>query len=70
MIAIVLGTWQEIIKMSLKIRDYKDKGLSHFILNTNPCYSHHGDSTFFEQPDSCELRLGSGVNSSVRPNQI
>ena len=68
MIAIVLGTRPEIIKMSPTIWEYKR--LSHFILNTNPYCFHQGKSPFFEQLDSCELKSDSSVNSSVQPDQI
>lgn len=53
-IAIVLGTRQEIIKMSPVIRECEKRGLDYFILHTCQRYSYNLDKVFFEQLDSLE----------------
>ena len=48
MIAIVLGTRPEIIKMSPVIRECESKGIDYFTLHTGQHYSYEMDRTFFE----------------------
>ena len=49
MIAIILGTRPEIIKMSPVIRECEKKGLDYFILHTGQHYSYEMDRVFFEE---------------------
>ena len=48
MIAIVLGTRPEIIKMSPIIRECEAKHLDYFILHSGQHYSYEMDRAFFE----------------------
>jgi len=49
MIAIILGTRPEIIKMSPVIRSCQKKGADFFVLHTGQHYSYEMDRVFFEQ---------------------
>ena len=49
MIAIVLGTRPEIIKMSPVIRECERRGIDYFILHTGQHYSYEMDRVFFEE---------------------
>jgi UDP-N-acetylglucosamine 2-epimerase (non-hydrolysing) len=64
MIAIVLGTRPEIIKMSPIIRECEARNLDYFILHTGQHYSYDMDAVFFENlrlPDpKYRLDVGSG----------
>ncbi len=64
MIAIVLGTRPEIIKMSPIIRECEEGGLDYFILHSGQHYSYDMDTVFFEElrlPDAkYRLDIGSG----------
>jgi len=67
MIAIILGTRPEIIKMSPMIRECEKKGLDYFILHTGQHYSYEMDRVFFEelelpQPEY-NLDVGSGTHA-------
>ena len=67
MIAIILGTRPEIIKMSPVIRECEKKGLDYFILHTGQHYSYEMDRVFFEelelpQPEY-NLDVGSGTHA-------
>ena len=67
MIAIVLGTRPEIIKMSPVIRECERRGIDYFILHTGQHYSYEMDRVFFEelelpQPEY-NLDVGSGTHA-------
>ena len=67
MIAIVLGTRPEIIKMSPVIRECEAKKLDYFILHTGQHYSYEMDRAFFvdlELPEpKYNLDVGSGTHA-------
>jgi len=67
MIAIILGTRPEIIKMSPVIRECKRKREDYFILHTGQHYSYNLDKVFFhdlELPDAkYNLNTGSGTHA-------
>lgn len=64
MIAIVMGTRPEIIKMSPVVRACQSKGLDFFILHTGQHYSYSMDKVFFKELELPEpkhnLEVGSG----------
>ena len=64
MIAIILGTRPEIIKMSPIIRECEARNLDYFILHTGQHYSYQMDRIFFEQLElpqqDHDLDVGSG----------
>jgi UDP-N-acetylglucosamine 2-epimerase (non-hydrolysing) len=64
MIAIVMGTRPEIIKMSPVVRACQSKGLDFFILHTGQHYSYSMDKVFFKELElpepSHNLEVGSG----------
>lgn len=67
MIAIILGTRPEIIKMSPVIRECESQNLDYCILHTGQHYSYELDKIFFEdlnlpQPDY-KLDVGSGTHA-------
>lgn len=66
MIAIVLGTRPEIIKMSPVIRSCRKKGVDFFLLHTGQHYSYEMDRVFFEELDlpapEYNLDVGSGTH--------
>lgn len=68
MIAIILGTRPEIIKMSPIIRECDRRGLDYYILHTGQHYSYEMDRTFFEALELPEprynLEVGSGNHSA------
>jgi len=49
MLAIILGTRPEIIKMSPIIRSCERKGVNFFVLHTGQHYSYEMDRVFFEE---------------------
>ncbi|MHB8051745.1 MAG: non-hydrolyzing UDP-N-acetylglucosamine 2-epimerase [Methanoregula sp.] len=63
MIAIILGTRPEIIKMSPVIRSCQKKGVDFFVLHTGQHYSYEMDRVFFEElslpPPDFNLDVGS-----------
>ena len=63
MLAIVLGTRPEIIKMSPVIRSCQKKGVDFFVLHTGQHYSYEMDRVFFEDlglpPPDFNLDVGS-----------
>ena len=67
MIAIVLGTRPEIIKMSPVIRECERRGIDYFILHTGQHYSYEMDRVFFEElelpPPEYNLDVGSGTHA-------
>lgn len=68
MIAIVLGTRPEIIKMSPVIRECERRSLDYYILHTGQHYSYEMDRVFFDALDLPEprynLEVGSGNHSA------
>jgi len=67
MIAIILGTRPEIIKMSPVIRECERKGLDYFILHTGQHYSYEMDRVFFNELElplpKYNLDVGSGTHA-------
>ena len=67
MIAIILGTRPEIIKMSPIIRECEKQGLDYFILHTGQHYSYNLDRIFFEDLElpapKYNLDVGSGTHA-------
>jgi len=68
MIAIILGTRPEIIKMSPVIRACEEYGEDYFILHTGQHYSYGMDRVFFEElalpAPSYNLDVGSGTHAA------
>jgi UDP-N-acetylglucosamine 2-epimerase (non-hydrolysing) len=66
MIAIILGTRPEIIKMSPVVRECRKRKLDHLVLHTGQHYSYDMDKVFFEElelPDpDFKLDVGSGLH--------
>lgn len=66
MLAIILGTRPEIIKMSPIIRECEKQHIDYFILHTGQHYSYNMDKVFFEQLNLPEakynLEAGSGMH--------
>jgi len=69
MIAIVLGTRPEIIKMAPVIRECVKRGVDHFVLHTGQHYDYEMDKVFFNElelePESVNLDVGSGSHGEV-----
>jgi UDP-N-acetylglucosamine 2-epimerase (non-hydrolysing) len=67
MIAIVLGTRPEIIKMSPIIRACEQKGIDYYIIHTGQHYSYEMDKTFFDELElpqaKYNLEAGSGSHA-------
>jgi len=67
MIAIILGTRPEIIKMSPIIRECEKQSLNYFILHTGQHYSYNLDRIFFEDLElpapKYNLDVGSGTHA-------
>ena len=67
MIAIILGTRPEIIKMSPIIRECERQGLDYFILHTGQHYSYNLDRIFFDELElpapKYNLDVGSGTHA-------
>ena len=65
---IILGTRPEIIKMSPIIREYRRRGLDHFVIHTGQHYSYELDGSFFDDLELDEpmhnLKVGSGSQAS------
>ena len=68
-IAIVLGTRPEIIKMSPVIRECERLGLDYFILHTGQHYSYNMDRVFFEQLGLPEAKYNLDVGSGKHGEQ-
>ena len=68
MIAIILGTRPEIIKMSPVIRACEERGEDYFILHTGQHYSYAMDKVFFNDlalpTPACNLDVGSGTHAA------
>ncbi|MDH7593163.1 MAG: UDP-N-acetylglucosamine 2-epimerase (non-hydrolyzing) [Methanomicrobiales archaeon] len=63
MIAIVLGTRPEIIKMSPVIRECERRGMDYFILHTGQHYSYEMDRVFFEELELPEAKFNLDAGS-------
>jgi len=67
MIAIILGTRPEIIKMSPIIRACEQKGIDYYIIHTGQHYSYEMDKTFFDELElprpQYNLEVGSGSHA-------
>ncbi len=66
-VAIILGTRPEIIKMSPVIRELEKRDVNFFIIHTGQHYSYNLDGVFFEQlrlpAPKYNLRVGSGSHA-------
>jgi UDP-N-acetylglucosamine 2-epimerase (non-hydrolysing) len=69
LIAIILGTRPEIIKMSPIIRECERQSLEYFILHTGQHYSYEMDRTFFEQLELPEPKYNLDVGSGTHADQ-
>ncbi len=69
MIAIVLGTRPEIIKMSPVIRECERRGLDYFILHTGQHYSYEMDRVFFEELELPQPKYNLDVGSGTHAEQ-
>jgi UDP-N-acetylglucosamine 2-epimerase (non-hydrolysing) len=69
MIAIILGTRPEIIKMSPIIRVCETHGIDYFILHTGQHYSYEMDRAFFEELDLPEPKYNLDVGSGTHADQ-
>jgi len=69
MIAIVLGTRPEIIKMSPVIRECESRGTDFFIVHSGQHYSYEMDRSFFEDLDLPEPRYNLDVGSGTHAGQ-
>ena len=65
MIAIILGTRPEIIKMSPIIRECEKEGRDYFILHAGQHYSYNMDRVFFEQLELPEAKYNLDVGSGT-----
>jgi UDP-N-acetylglucosamine 2-epimerase (non-hydrolysing) len=68
-IAIVLGTRPEIIKMSPIIRECESRNLDYFILHSGQHYSYDMDRAFFEDLDLPEPKYNLDVGSGTHAGQ-
>ena len=69
MIAIILGTRPEIIKMSPIIRECEARNLDYFILHTGQHYSYEMDRAFFENLELPEPKYNLDVGSGTHAEQ-
>ena len=69
MIAIILGTRPEIIKMSSIIRECDKKQIDYFILHTGQHYSYSMDRVFFEQLNLPNAKYNLDVGSGMHGDQ-
>jgi len=69
MIAIILGTRPEIIKMSPIIRECEARNLDYFILHSGQHYSYDMDRAFFEDLELPEPRYNLDVGSGTHAGQ-
>ncbi|NJD52071.1 MAG: UDP-N-acetylglucosamine 2-epimerase (non-hydrolyzing) [Candidatus Methanoperedens sp.] len=69
MIAIILGTRPEIIKMSPVIRELQKQDTDHFILHTGQHYSYNMDRVFFEQLNLPEAKYNLDAGSGMHGEQ-
>ncbi len=69
MIAIILGTRPEIIKMSPIIRECEKRHMDYFIVHTGQHYSYNMDKVFFEQLNLPEARYNLDIGSGMHGEQ-
>ncbi|MGV8108417.1 non-hydrolyzing UDP-N-acetylglucosamine 2-epimerase [Methanospirillum sp.] len=69
MLAIVLGTRPEIIKMSPIIRECERRCVEYFILHTGQHYSYEMDRTFFDELELPEPKYNLDVGSGTHAEQ-
>lgn len=69
MIAIILGTRPEIVKMSPIIRECEKRHMDYFIVHTGQHYSYNMDKVFFEQLNLPEARYNLDVGSGMHGEQ-
>ena len=69
MIAIVLGTRPELIKMSPVIRECEERRLDYFILHTGQHYSYEMDRVFFEELELPQPKYNLDVGSGTHAEQ-
>lgn len=69
MIAIILGTRPEIIKMSPIIRECEKQHIDYFILHTGQHYSYNMDRVFFDQINLPEAEYNLDVGSGMHGEQ-
>jgi len=69
MIAIVLGTRPEIVKMSPIIRECEARNLDYFILHSGQHYSYEMDRAFFEDLELPEPKYNLDVGSGTHAGQ-
>ena len=74
MIAIILGTRPEIIKLSPVIRECQERHLNYFILHSGQHYSYELDSIFFKELElpsaKYNLDIGSGTHAEQTGNML
>ncbi len=70
MIAIVLGTRPEIIKMSPIIRECEARNLDYFILHSGQHYSYEMDPAFLEALELPEPKYNLDASSGIHAKQI
>ncbi len=69
MIAIILGTRPEIVKMSPVIRGCEKRGMDYFILHTGQHYSYEMDRVFFEELELTQSKYNLDVGSGTHAEQ-
>jgi UDP-N-acetylglucosamine 2-epimerase (non-hydrolysing) len=69
MIAIILGTRPEIIKMSPIIKECEQRNLDYFILHTGQHYSYEMDRVFFEQLELPDVKYNLDIGSARHGDQ-
>ena len=70
MIAVVLGTRPEIIKMSPIIRECEARNLDYFILHSGQHYSYDMDRAFFEDLELPKPKYNLDVGSGTHAGQM
>lgn len=69
MIAIILGTRPEIVKMSPIIRECEKRCIDYFIIHTGQHYSYNMDKVFFEQLNLPEAKYNLDIGSGMHGEQ-
>ncbi|MCK4310273.1 MAG: UDP-N-acetylglucosamine 2-epimerase, partial [Methanomicrobia archaeon] len=66
MIAVVLGTRPEIVKMAPIIKELEKRDIDYFVIHTGQHYSYNLDKVFFEnfelEKPKYNLEIGSGTH--------
>lgn len=70
MLAFVVGTRPEIIKMAPIIRECQGHGIAHLIIHTGQHYSYQMDRVFFEELELRDPNYALGVGSGTNAEQI